>query len=65
MVIYVLMWLALSVVVVAAFAFGSSVGYHRGFEEAKPHRGGPRRRDPAARPGNHEIRLPEDMHLGA
>lgn len=62
-VVFLLGWLALSVVVTVAYAVGASAGYRRGFGDASaqtlpsPDRGHPL--SSPARPV--EVRLPEDV----
>ena len=48
----VLVWVALSAVAALVFAFGSSLGYRRGFEDARTVRTDAPR----------DVRLPRDVH---
>lgn len=63
MVVFLLAWVALSVVVTVAFAVGASHGYRRGFRDATagvtPSPGSVRRVSSPDRPV--EVRLPEDV----
>ena len=65
MVVFVLVWLALSALAVLAFGFGSSVGYRRGFEDAEDSRGDQARDRTAVRLSvARTVCIPEDVHLG-
>lgn len=62
MVIFLLMWLALSAAATLAFVFGANVGHRRGLEEARAQEAEPAGHRVAAAPGGpREVRLPEDI----